>query len=208
MYISFSRRNHHRPTRLKRTVSGKLVPGHDIHPIRSTEKIQQIALFLSKRPRNLFLFLLGINTGLRVSDLLWLQVRDVRTGEHVVVREIKTGKIRRFLINEHLRPIIDRYIAGKPDTAYLFASTRYPHLPIGRVAAYKILRKAGEHVGLDHVGTHSLRKTFGYHYYRTTNDIVTLMMIFNHHHQSLTLQYIGWAQQSVDASLEHFILGT
>ncbi|RJG23291.1 site-specific integrase [Paenibacillus thiaminolyticus] len=195
-----------RPTRVRETPNGPVV-GYDIQPIRDLEKLGQIQERLARNPRNEFMFLLGINSGLRISDLLWLTVRDVRRGEHMVTRELKTGKVRRFFINEHLRPVIDEYIKGMHHDDYLFASNRWPRLPITRHAAYRILREAGESVGLHHVGTHSMRKTFGYHHYRMYKDVVTLMMIFNHREQSDTLDYIGWTQELVDESLKGFFLG-
>lgn len=196
------RTNRKRPTRRR----GDDV-GYDIQPIRDTDKLIAVQMQLAENARNEFMFLLGINSGLRISDLLWLKVRDVAIGEHMVTRELKTGKIRRFFINDQLRPLIDEYIKGKQPDEYLFASNRYPFLPISRVQAYRILRAAGEAVGLHHVGTHSLRKTFGYHHYRRYRDIVTLQMIFNHSDQRETLDYIGWTQQLVDESLTDFFLG-
>ncbi len=202
----YSRKKRVRPTRTKQTARGNVV-AYDIQPVRDLEHIAGMMRHLAAKPRDQFLFLLGINCGLRVSDLLWLRVADVKHNEHMVVREIKTGKVRRFLINEHLRPYVDKYIEGMNDYDYLFASNRYPHLPIGRVQAYRILREAGEAVGLDFVATHSMRKTFGYHYYRTRQDILTLQMIFNHARPDMTLKYIGWFQTQVDESLQDFILG-
>lgn len=181
--------------------------GYDIQPIRDMGKLIAMQEWLAASERNEFMLLLGVNSGLRISDLLWLKVRDVVTGEHMVSREIKTGKVRRFFINEHLRPVIDMYIQGKAPDEYLFASNRYPFLPISRVQAYRILRAAGEAFGLHHVGTHSLRKTFGYHHYRRYRDIVTLQMIYNHRDQRETLDYIGWTQQIVDESMTDFFLG-
>lgn len=196
-----------RPSRERISPNGPVV-GYDIQPIRSTEDINTMLRLLAKNPRNQFMFLLGINSGLRVSDLLWLSARDVRYGTHMIKRELKTGKIRRFYVNKHFRPILDEYIKDMDDDQYLFASNRFPFLPIGRHAAYKILRDAGEAAGLQHIGTHSMRKTFGYHFYKKTRDIVTLMMIFNHKDQADTLDYIGWSQEMVDVATEDFILGS
>ena len=44
---------------------------------------------------------------------------------------------------------------------------------------------------MKNIGTHSFRKTFGYHFYKDNKDVVTLMKLFNHHDPSITLRYIG-----------------
>lgn len=78
--------------------------------------------------------------------------------------------------------------------------------PITRIQAYRILNTAAEKVGLDEIGTHTLRKTFGYHYYQKTKDVVMLQTIFNHSAPSITLRYIGIQQDEIDKSLEDFSL--
>jgi integrase len=209
--LYYNRRSYRCTYRMRHTPFGPKT-AYDIQPIRDPAKIIEIQRHIvaqggNHADRNLFMFQLGINSGLRVSDLLWLTVRDVRHGEHMVTRELKTGKLRRFFINDKLRKVIDRYIAGMDDDDYLFASQRFPRLPIDRHHAYRILRYAGDAAGVYDIGTHSLRKTFGYHHYARYRDIVTLMLIFNHSSQEQTLDYIGWTQRIVDESLADFFLG-
>ncbi|PFH99668.1 site-specific integrase, partial [Bacillus thuringiensis] len=81
-----------------------------------------------------------------------------------------------------------------------------PKKPITRIQAYRIMNAAAEKVGLDEIGTHTLRKTFGYHYYQKTKDVVMLQTIFNHSAPSITLRYIGIQQDEIDKSLEDFSL--
>ncbi|MNP29021.1 site-specific tyrosine recombinase XerC [compost metagenome] len=182
-----------------------------IEPIREIEKISAMkdALIHStiyNPERNLFMFQLGINTGLRISDILWIRAVDLRSKSHLITRELKTGKRRMFLINEHFRPVVDSYIDGMADYDYIFPTNRFGNMPITRNHAYRILRTAAEQVGLDHIGTHSMRKTFGYHHYRIHKDIQLLMMIFNHQFEADTLRYIGWSQQLMDESVRDFYL--
>lgn len=61
-------------------------------------------------------------------------------------------------------------------------------------------------IDLEAVGTHTMRKTFGYHYYKRTKDVATLMEIFNHSAPSITKRYIGITQDEIDKSLEDFML--
>ena len=56
------------------------------------------------------------------------------------------------------------------------------------------------------MGTHTLRKTFGYHYYKKFKDIAMLQKIFNHSNPALTLNYIGIEQDKIDESYKNFIL--
>lgn len=177
-----------------------------VQPIRDKEKIEEIKRILRHESyRNYFLFVMGINTGLRISDLLSLRVKDVRNKTHIVIREKKTGNIRRFLINNALRQEIDEYTQGMNDDDYLFKSER-GNKPIQRVQAYKIINRAAKKVGLEEIGTHTMRKTFGYHFYQRTKDVAMLQEIFNHSAPSITLRYIGITQDEIDNSLKEFNL--
>lgn len=77
---------------------------------------------------------------------------------------------------------------------------------ITRFRAYVILNIAGQKCGLEEIGTHTLRKTFGYHYYQQTRDIATLQELFNHSSPSITLKYIGINQDILDNAYENFCL--
>ncbi|WP_281868273.1 site-specific integrase [Brevibacillus parabrevis] len=177
-----------------------------VEPIRNPGKIEEMKqLLLQQSERNYFLFVMGINTGLRISDLLRLKVADVKGKSHIILVEKKTGKRKRFLINDNLRNEVDQYVIGKKGDEYLFASTKRP-LPITRVRAYQIINGAAKKIGLSEIGTHTLRKTFGYHFYQRTKDIATLQMIFNHSHPSITLRYIGITQDLIDDAVNRFSL--
>lgn len=119
-----------------------------VQPIRDRYLIEAMKEELRKTSeRNYFLFVLGINTGLRISDLLPLRVIDVRGNTHIVIKETITRKSKRFLLNAELRGIIADYIQGKEDEDYLFPSHK-TGLPIQRVQAYKILSTAANRVGI------------------------------------------------------------
>lgn len=70
--------------------------------------------------------------------------------------------------------------------------------------AYKILRELTDYFDLESIGTHSMRKTFGYHYYKGTKDVATLQKIFNHSSEAITLKYIGITQDSIDEAMTNF----
>jgi integrase len=177
-----------------------------VEPIREPEKIEELKRLLKKESyRNWFLFVMGINIGMRISDLLKLQVKHVRGKSHIRFYEQKTGKEKIFKINSSLRMDIDDYTFDMQEEDYLFPS-RLSHQPIQRVQAYKILNRAAKKSGLDSIGSHSLRKTFGFHFYKRTKDVAMLQEIFNHSSPSVTLRYIGINQEQIDEAIETFYI--
>lgn len=175
-----------------------------VEPIRDRAKIEAMKQSLLRQSRrNYFLFVLGINIGLRISDIIPLKVRDLQSS-HIVIRESKTGKNVRFLINNQLRSEINDYTAGWSPDAYIFPSKKGGY--IGRVQAYNILNTAAQEVGLTHIGTHTLRKTFGYFHYKRYKDVALLQTLFGHAAPSITLRYIGITQDEIDDTLADFFL--
>ncbi|ALC92938.1 integrase [Bacillus sp. FJAT-18017] len=162
-------------------------------------------VLLKQSYRNYFLLLMGINTGLRISDLLRLKVSDVKGKTHINMKEKKTGKPKRFKINVELQRQIGEYTANLEIDSYLFQSRRGTK-PIGRCHAWKILNDTAKEVGLNEIGTHTLRKTFGYHFYQKTKDVALLQEIFNHSSPSVTLRYIGINQDLMDEAIDDFNL--
>lgn len=177
-----------------------------VDPIREKECINGLKRALRETgSRNLLLFLMGINTGLRVSDLLNLKVKDVKDKDVVQIREKKTNKIKKFLVPKEIRVFINEYIETKPQNRYLFKSKKSSK-PITRVQAYRIINQASKRWGMEHIGTHSLRKTFGYHFYKQTRDVALLQKILNHSSQDITLRYIGVTQEVIEDNLRAFAL--
>lgn len=178
-----------------------------VQPIRDKNKIEEVKTELLKTGmRNYMIFVLGINTGLRIGDLLRLKVEDVRDKTHIIIQEQKTGKSKRFMINHQLRKEIDRYIENMKDDEYLFQSQKGHNRPVGRVQTHRILKDAANKVGLDEISNHSMRKTFGYFHYQQYKDVVVLQNLFNHSAPSVTLKYIGINQDIMDRTIEDFYL--
>jgi integrase len=178
---------------------------NEVQPIRSLEKIQEIKNRLAANgSRDVLLFSVGINTGLRISDLLSLRVGDVRGKREYVLKEKKTGKTKRIMLHAVAKDIED-YTTRKSDREYLFASRKGAG-PISRVQAYRILNEAAKDCGLDEIGTHTLRKTFGYHFYKANQNVVMLQQLFNHSSLSITLRYIGITQDEIAEEWEKFSL--
>ena len=158
-----------------------------VEPIKDMEKIEELKKLLS--PRDSFMLSLGINVGVRISDLLLLKVQDVRGKNSVTVTEQKSGKKKTYSIGSKLQEEIYNYTEGMDEEAWLFPS-RKGDKPISRVQAHRVLSEAGDRLGLD-LSTHSMRKTFGYHYYKNTGDIKTLQELFSQSAPSTTRKYIG-----------------
>lgn len=93
-----------------------------VQPIRDPEQIQQLKeYFKEKSLRNYILFIMGINTGLRISDILKLKVGDVK-GSHISMREKKTGKQKRIQITVALKRELKWFIEEREDNEYLLQS--------------------------------------------------------------------------------------
>lgn len=172
-----------------------------VQPIRDSEVLENIEEALKEQnPRNYIMFMLGIYSGLRISDILKLKVKDV-TGDFLKVREKKTNKMNLIAINPILKKALKSYVKGKPKNEYVIKSRQGKNSPISRTQAYRILRAVAEQFGLSDIGTHSMRKTFGYYYYKNTKDIATLQSIFNHGTPKYTLRYIGIDQDSKNKAI-------
>ena len=179
-----------------------------VQPIRDKKVIEEFKTLLNRGvfgKRNRFLFVMGINTALRISDLLRLKVHDVKDKKYLKVSESKTGKTKNQLINSALKAEIDEYTEGMDEDAWLFPS-RKGDKPLTRVQAYRIINDVAELMGIEEIGTHTLRKTFAYHFYQKTQDIYTLMELLNHSAPSVTRRYIGLAQDDMDKKIENFSL--
>ncbi|KLA04847.1 hypothetical protein B4086_5805 [Bacillus cereus] len=189
--------------------SKKAMSVYNVRPLRTTKEIEDMLWAIGRTSRhserNTFLFLLGINTGLRVSDLLNLKVQDVQSPSPRI-REKKRQKKRTLFLGGIWKEV-QAYTAGKPKTDYLFTSQKHDNSPLSPVAVYQMLQKASELLERDDVGTHTMRKTFGYHYYKKTRDIVGLMHIFNHSSEAETKKYIEILDEDLAESLKGFRLG-
>ena len=156
------------------------------------------------------LLLVGFNTSLRVSDFRRFRVEDLRGRDYAQMQAKKTGKAARILINPAARRGINRLLAGRKGDEYIFQSrekdpvTHKPR-PFSRQRCYQIIHTIAKQAGVEErIGCHSLRKTFGYHYYKMTGDVVSLQRILGHSFQRETLVYIGVIQEDIDESLRKF----
>ena len=182
----------------------------DVQPLKTKHEVNELieALGMTEQgkvseyaKRNQLLFKLGISTGLRCGDLVSLMVEQVKGRSFFKIREGKTKKERTVYLNNLMADIAD-YIDTLPTgTVYLFPS-RKGEGHITTTQAYRIIAKAGDMIGNQSIGTHTMRKTFGYTYYQATKDVATLMEIFNHSSQKTTLRYIGITEEAIENSIK------
>ncbi|MDT2813283.1 tyrosine-type recombinase/integrase [Vagococcus carniphilus] len=166
-----------------------------------TEELRQ-----TKHPeRDYLIFCIGIFTGLRISDILNLKVSDVQNRVETNIIEIKTNKKRTLNLMQLTNQIII-YLKQEHDgeSEWLFPSPRDNTKPLATHQYYKIMQKVAKDLELDYIGTHTMRKTFGYAYYQKTKDLPTLMTILNHSSQAITLRYIGIEDEQIKESLDDF----
>lgn len=194
-----------------------------VEPLREKAQIKKMKRLLKRRNlRDYALFVVGINLGLRVGDLLALTVGDVLQGrgnrlkaaERIEIREKKTHKKKRLILNETARRAVVEYLKTR--------TRRYPEDPLflsrqrdkegslralSRKQVWRILSETGYAAGIrESIGTHSMRKTFGYHRYNAGQPVEELQKIFNHSSAAITSAYIGINQDKIDRSYREFQL--
>jgi len=169
---------------------------YKVEPIRKAKDINTIKKLLASNPRNYALFVVGINTSLRGSDLLALKVGDVRnvkTLQDFEIREKKTRKRRRLTLNRAAVEAIKQLLSSRPDVTddeFLFVGRSGK--PLTRDYLRKMIKQWCAAIRLPgNYGSHSLRKTWGYHQrVRFGAGLPELTEAFNHSNQSITLRYL------------------
>jgi len=183
-----------------------------VEPIKNKKDVEMIEKYLSKYSlRNQLIWVLGTNTGLRISDILGLNIEDVERKQYVEVIEKKTKKYKRFPLNNKLKILIKKYLKERDKTYSitedepLFVGKK--HCRLDRSQVYRFLNETCKILGIKaNIGTHTMRKTFGYFFYKKYNDIALLQKILNHSSPTITLRYIGIAQEEIDLSYSNFEL--
>lgn len=185
---------------------------HDSKPLKTKAEIELVRELIktkTKDPlRNLVIFNLGINNGIRTNDILKLKVSDVLDKDETKIIESKTGKQRKLRLDvANIKDDLKELCKNKQPSDYVFTSYKNPKQPIQTITVYRLFKRlASEHPSLHGLTAHSMRRTFGYQYYKLTKDVVGLMKLFNHSSQAVTLRYIGIEQEELDESLKGFEL--
>ena len=181
-------------------------------PIKNVEELERFErYYMEEEPnmRNQALLTLGLNTALRISDLLALQWKDVydfsKEGvcDHIILTEQKTKKKSSIYVNKNIHQMLvlyRNYLGDGNEISpehYLFPGQK--GLPISRVQAWRIIKKAAESCNISGViSPHSMRKTFGYHAWKQGVAPTLLMEVFNHSSFAITKRYLGIGQDDRD----------
>ena len=180
-------------------------------PIRDTQDLTALREFYLKdepNMRNYVLICLGVNSALRISDLLELKWKDVYNfkdenfKKHLITYEKKTGKETWIAINENARNGLQEYmkflkkISGED---YIFkGKNNGGHL--SRSQAFLIIKHAAGELNLENgISCHSMRKTFGYYAWKCGTPPAVLMDIYNHSSYEITKRYLGIKQDDKDS---------
>lgn len=197
-------------------------------PIKDSQMLSQVLATLRDNfkfgQRNYTIFQVGKATLLRVSDVISLKKADVFDEE---------GEVRRnaFIVDKkthkqntlYLKPVekdlkryarwLTNYQLAKPDcqvytSEWLFPSFQRPGHHITEHQYYKVMHKVGDLLGLNYLGTHTMRKTGAYRVYVQSNyNIGLVMKLLNHSSESMTLAYLGLDQQSREDLLDQIDFG-
>lgn len=190
-------------------------------PIRNKELLDTFKNYYKENQpniRNYTLIIAGLNTALRINDILNLTYdmvyKDNNVKTHIVLTERKTGKKNCIYLNKELRAALLNYHKFLTDSdiykkgnTYLFPSPKNTNQPLSRFQAYRIIRNAAKILNLDEtISCHSLRKTFGYHAWKQGKDPVVIMTIFNHSSFHITKRYLCIEQDDKDNIFRDIII--
>lgn len=196
---------------MARLKSNGIAKAETVEPIKNVKDIKKIKQFLlgKANKRDYMLFVVGINVGLRVGDLLQLKIGDVinsngKFKDKIVIDEEKTDKTRYFKLNDSAKESIEVYLDSLKDydmNDYLFRS-RKGNEPLRVDSTHKIVKNTLRELNIKgNFGTHSLRKTWAYHTYMNNSSnpriLATLQKALNHSSQDVTLRYIGIEQEEI-----------
>lgn len=189
-----------------------------VEPIRSVEQIRKIKgnLLRQKNPRDLLLFTMGINSGLRISDLLPLKLSDVIDEEGTIrdfiyIVEKKTSKQRKIIFNQTIKDTLKIYLEKSrlyDLDSHLFRSERSSNnKPLTKTMCWILVQKWCREVGIkERVGTHTLRKTFGYQMRVQGVPIERISKMLGHSNTKVTFRYLGISDDEMEKDINNFNL--
>ena len=190
----------------------------EVEAVKTGEQRQQVEAHLADQAIIYAdIWKVGVNTALRISDLLSLTMGHVRSLDPAQptlnVIEQKTGKLRKIVVNQTALDVMQRRLADYSDHVWLFQTDavnrnrREPPKPINRRSVSRVFEQVGQKVAPKVVlGTHSMRKTRGYAMHKAGRSIESIAKVLNHSSPAVTMRYIGLVQQDIDESYMDFEL--
>jgi len=176
----------------------------EVQAVKNLDTVKLISHLLERRYSKQMsdVWNIGLNLALRISDLLSIKFDDIHE-DRLIIKEAKTGKLANIKLNEKAFVTIKTIQAEHPEHVYLFQSYRNQQainrdpMPLSRRSVSQAFSMIGIEVQVS-LGTHSMRKTRGYHLYQNTKDIARVMKMLRHGSEAVTLRYIGITQDDVD----------
>lgn len=165
--------------------------------------VRRIERLLADKPRDLMLFTLGIQSGLRIGTLLSLtvgQVKYLKVGDSIQLKESKTGKTNNFVINAKSYQAIQGYIdAEYPNDSEPLFKSRKGNKALSVSTVSHMVKDWCRMVGLKakdgNFAAHSLRKTWAYSLRNKGVAIELLSLRLNHSSLKITERYLGITPQ-------------
>ncbi|MCT3208392.1 site-specific integrase [Limosilactobacillus reuteri] len=184
-------------------------------PIKDTQVLHEVEDCLRNNfkfgLRNYTIFKIGLITMLRVSDLLALRRNEIFNNDqstrlNAYIVDKKTNKHNILYLKPAFNDLsiyirwLDQHY---PNSEWLFPSSEHPDQHVSIKQYYKVMKKVGDLLNIDYLGTHSMRKTGAYRVYIQSNyDIGLVMSLLNHSSQAMTLRYLGLDQLSKEKKLD------
>lgn len=181
------------------------------------EEVSKVSANLlgAAKTRDFALFILGIKSGFRISEILSLTIKDVfQNGQiqdriYVQRRNMKCKNEGRCVVvhpdaKAALRVWVNELLqSGASESTYVFKSQKGKNKPITRIHAWNILTTVYEASGLTGaLGTHSLRKTFADRVYeKLGHDLLKTQRALAHRDIKSTISYLAFKQQDVDEAI-------
>ena len=179
-----------------------------VDPITENKHIRAIKKLLADNPRDKLLFIIGINSGIRVQDILQIRIRDVRhkaLGDRIVLTEQKTGKENVVIINHEIFDAMQQYLADgeHSEDDYLFKSRKGDNYPLTTFRVMKMIKGWTDAINLQgNFGAHTLRKTWCYMQrteYGVSWEVIAKRL--NHSNPAITRRYLGVKEEEVEQAL-------
>ena len=175
-----------------------------VEPIKDKEKINAIKGLLSDQPRDFLLWTLGLQTGIRATDILNLKVEDVRylgNGDWLQIKEGKKKKLNQIFINPEVYKAIVRYNEAYPDSpdhSPLIFNLREPEKGLSIVHVANLVRKWCQTVNCKgRFGARTMRKSFVFHQIKSGENIASLRKRMGHSSEKMTREYADVSDEDV-----------
>jgi integrase len=191
-----------------------------VMPIKDSNVLQQVQKCLLEDfkagQRNYTIFQVGKATLLRVSDVMCLKYQEIYNSDGLVkhnayIRDKKTGKPNTLYLKPVKSDLIEYQqwlIKHNLQSEWLFPSIKRPNRHISEKQFYKIMAHVGDLLGINYLGTHTMRKTGAYRVYTQSNyNIGLVMQLLNHSSEAMTLKYLGLDQVSREHMLDKINFG-